>query len=134
MRFSAFFPAPVPLSRAREFWPGVLESGICREPIDGSVELTLGFTLPWRARDGRRARAIERIPSYRGPGVATLAKTVEDALAALRFVHGGRPVCRLMAEKWIGERPGLSVTLEGMAGELPLAQPFAPPAGLRFVG
>lgn len=92
------------------------------EPLRGAVRLELSFTWPWLAGHPKRLRALSFIPRTTKPDCSNLAKTIEDRLAALRFIENDANVVDLRVSKWFGDVPGIAVKVStvGESGGLPL--------------
>lgn len=81
-------------------------------PVAGPVTLSLEFTWPWLKSHSNRTRARGRIPHTSKPDLTNVAKTIEDRLAALRFIDDDRGVVDLRLTKWWGNQPGIMVQIE----------------------
>lgn len=79
--------------------------------VPGMVTLRLQYTWPWREKDGKKLRAQGW--TYKGtkPDCSNLAKTIEDRLAALRFIASDENVVKLHVEKRFGDTPGIAVEI-----------------------
>lgn len=109
-RFSRLADTP-DLVAARETWIALLRPFAPANPIPGPICLQLEFTWPWRGSDTKRDRALGSIPSVVKPDCSNAAKTVEDIMALLRFFENDNEVSDLRASKYLGDRPGLKVSV-----------------------
>lgn len=80
-------------------------------PIPGPIHLELELTWPWRASDSKRDRALGRIPCTVKPDLDNSCKGITDVLAMLRFIEHDAEISHLCATKWIGNRPGIRITI-----------------------
>lgn len=80
-------------------------------PVQGPVRLRLEFTWPWLASHPKRTKALGRIPHTSRPDCSNLAKTLEDRLVALRFIHDDNAVVDLRVLKYWGDEPGIDVSI-----------------------
>lgn len=98
-------------------------------PVRGAVVLSLEFTWPWLASTPKRVRAeFERVPKTTKPDCSNLAKTLEDRLAALRFIEDDALVAALHVSKWLGDTPGIHVDIAPIAAPgLRRPEPFPAP-------
>lgn len=104
------------LIEARQFLEALLERYQPAEPLRGAVTLELAFTWPWLKGHSAKVRAGGRIPKVSKPDCSNLAKTLEDRLAALRFIEDDANVTNLHVSKWHGDRPGIEVLIHPTAG------------------
>ncbi len=95
------------------------------EPIPAPARVTLEFTWPWLASTPKRTKAAYvRVRKVSAPDCTNLAKTLEDRLAALRFIANDAGDAEVVLRKWHGDAPGIAVTIEALeAGE---QRPSAP--------
>lgn len=115
------------LVAARRFLEGVLVQHQPAEPVRGPVSLSLQFTWPWRAGDGKQKRALGRIPKDTKPDCSNLAKTLEDRLAALCFIEDDANVVELHVAKFFGDTPGIFVEVRRWQDIQTIAVPQGPP-------
>lgn len=100
------------LVSAREFWTGLLAQYRPSEPLSGPLSLTLAFHYPFiKSAPKGAVRAGMRWKVTR-PDCSNAAKTVEDILVLLRFMHDDNQVSRLIVEKRDSVNPGLFVNIE----------------------
>jgi Holliday junction resolvase RusA-like endonuclease len=119
------------LVAAKEMIDGLLVPYRPRLPLAGPLTLTLEFTWPWRAGESLKTRARRLIPRDVNPDCSNLAKTTEDRLAALRFMHNDAQVVELVVRKFFGDHPGIGIRFEPCLDPVqtvlpPLAHPSAP--------
>jgi len=100
------------LKSAREFWTGLLAQYRPSEPFDGAVSLTLGFHYPFTKSAPKKVVLAGKRWKVTRPDCSNAAKTVEDILVMLRFMHDDNQVARLTVEKWESSQPGLFVRIE----------------------
>jgi Holliday junction resolvase RusA-like endonuclease len=81
-------------------------------PLEGPLKLHLDFEWPWRKGDSKKKRAGGRIPCTVKPDCTNAAKTAEDILVLLGFMHDDNQVTELHVTKFIGGNPGITVHLE----------------------
>lgn len=86
-------------------------------PIAGAVSLRVEYEWPWREKDKKRTRALGRIPSVVRPDCSNLVKTTEDILVLLRFIEDDNAVAELLVRKWIGDTPGIRVSITSFVDE-----------------
>jgi Holliday junction resolvase RusA-like endonuclease len=109
-RFSRLADKPE-LVQARTFLETVLQPHQPSEPVAGQVCLALTFTWPWLASHSKKVRVLGRIPKRSKPDCSNLGKTIEDRLAALRFIEADENVVDLHVRKFFGDEPGIDVRI-----------------------
>lgn len=92
-------------------------------PLVGPVTLDLEFVWPWLASHSKKVRALGRIPHTSKPDCSNVAKTLEDRIAALRFIEDDKHVVNLRITKWWGDQPGICVAIQ----EIPQPVGYTPP-------
>lgn len=100
------------LRSAREFWTGLLAQYRPAEPFEGPVSLTLAFSYPFTKSTTKKVLAAGKRWKVTRPDCSNAAKTVEDILVSLRFMHDDNQVSRLIVEKRESSLPGLFVRIE----------------------
>jgi Holliday junction resolvase RusA-like endonuclease len=94
-------------------------------PVTGPVVLSLVFTWPWLKGDGKRVRALGRIPHDSKPDADNCAKGVTDALVRLRFLEQDSRVVELRVQKWRGNDAGIDVAITPWA-DMPITGTLRP--------
>lgn len=85
-------------------------------PVPAPSRLTLEFTWPWLASTSKRTKATyTRLRKTTAPDCSNLTKTLEDRLAALRFLENDAGNAEVVATKWHGDTPGIRVVLETLS-------------------
>ena len=100
------------LRSAREFWTGLLAQYRPAQPFDGPLSLTLSFSYPFVKSATKKAVMAGSRWKVTRPDCSNAAKTVEDILVSLRFMHDDNQVARLVVEKRDSTQPGLFVHIE----------------------
>ena len=80
-------------------------------PIDGPYIVAFEFTWPWQKGARKWERALGRIPMTSRPDASNLAKTLEDRLSRLKFIHDDNAVVELHVRKWWGDEPGIDIAI-----------------------
>lgn len=110
-KFSRLADKPA-LVEAKAFLESVLLPFQPASPMTGPIALSLEFTWPWLKGHSKRSRALGRIPHTSRPDCSNVTKTLEDRLVALRFLEDDSRVVDLRVQKWWGDQPGISISIE----------------------
>ena len=88
-----------------------------KEPVKGLVAVYLEFVWPWRKSDlaTKHARELAKEWEVRRlgakPDIDNIVKELIDQLVKLRFIEDDAKVVKLHASKFVGERPGVSISI-----------------------
>jgi Holliday junction resolvase RusA-like endonuclease len=115
-RFTRLADAPA-LQDAKATLDSLLLPHQPAQPVTGPVTLALTYVWPWLASDGKAVRAGGRVPHPKRPDCDNLAKTFTDRLVALRFLQDDGQVVTLTVQKYRGDEPGITVTLQAVSAE-----------------
>ena len=77
----------------------------------GPVSLKLAFVWPYRKSEPKKNR-IGLIPKTTKPDWDNLAKTLQDVLTRLRFWEDDAQVYSASVDKWWGEEPQITITVQ----------------------
>lgn len=99
------------LRQATRSWIDMFMPHVPAAPIAGPLRLEVELTWPWRASDSKRDRARGRIPCTVKPDLDNSLKGITDVLAMLRFMEHDAEISELVARKWIGDEPGVRITI-----------------------
>lgn len=83
-----------------------------KEPIAGAVRLSLTFYWPFPKSTPKKILAEGIAVKKTAPDCSNVAKTLEDRLAALRFIENDANVCELHVRKFLSNQPGIAVRIE----------------------
>jgi Holliday junction resolvase RusA-like endonuclease len=99
------------LTSARHTLLALLQPHAPAAPLVGPVALVIDLTWPWLAGDGKRTRALGRIPHDTKPDWDNAGKTLADVLVTLRYLEQDSRIVDGRVRKWRGDSPGIRVQL-----------------------
>jgi Holliday junction resolvase RusA-like endonuclease len=82
-------------------------------PIPGPVRLEIVFHWPFLTSHPKRFRASPQFHTSK-PDLSNVLKSLEDRLAALRFIENDAQVATVSMSKYWSDRPGIFVRIASM--------------------